>query len=484
MSQALTITQLVSNIKRTLESNPELSQVEVVGEISNLTKSKAGHWYFSLKDDSSKISCVMFYSQTLKISSPINEGDEVLVKGSVSMYTGTGTVQLVLSSMQHNGLGALYKKYIELRDQLHKQGYFNSSHKKGLPKYPMSIGVIVGAQSAAQADILKTLSSRWPIASVVMYESLVQGVLAPTQLIDKLKEADLHHHDVIILARGGGSLEDLWAFNDVELVMSIFEANTPIITGVGHEIDVTLVDYVADARGLTPTDAAIKATPDQHEVIQSFETVSNSLKLLIHKHLSQSQHQLKQVVNQSVLVRPQLMLLNHDVKLREYKEKLNQFHQQFTSVLVNFDKVQQKLNHQSQSLLNNWQSSLTLMNQRINQNMNSLLNQNKLQFKNYHQQIKVSKLLVDLEKNMNKVDNNLERLSLKFKQLLQLNSHKIQLYHEQLELKSPLNLLKKGYVLTYQNSKLVKSIHEINDKQPMTLQYIDGQVEVALKEKK
>lgn len=431
MSQPLTITQLVSTIKGVLESHPDLSKLESVGEISNLTKSQAGHWYFSLKDSKSKINCVMFGSSTLRLSTDFQVGDEVLIQGYVSVYTASGQVQIIVTSMSLYGQGALYKKYLELRDLLHKQGYFNQSHKKPIPKYPEVIGVIVGANSAAQADILQTLKSRWPIAKIKMYESLVQGISAPRQLIEKLKEADQGGCDVVILARGGGSIEDLWAFNDVELVMSIFEMKTPVITGVGHEIDITLVDYVADLRGLTPTDAAVHATPDQREVFKQLLSIDSTLVRLAQGLVSQNQRQLNQLVDKSVLNRPNILLVNRDYQLRELRGLLDQFYHRYQMISVNFDKLQAKLVEQNR-----------LFRFKTNQKLSSFNDQ----------------MLNKLQKQLNH------------------HHHKIDLLQQELALKSPHRLLDKGYLISYQNDLLIKSIKDINPSIPLKLVYRDGQV--------
>lgn len=482
MSQALTVSQLIYSIKKTLEENPNLNHVDCVGEISNLTKSKAGHWYFSLKDEKSKINCVMFYSQTLKISTPIQEGDEVLIKGSVSVYAGSGQVQVVISQMSLNGQGALYKKYLELRDMLHKQGYFNQSHKKEIPQYPMSIGVIVGAQSAAQADILKTLQSRWPIAQIKMYESLVQGVMAPAQLIDKVKEADLDDNDVVLLARGGGSLEDLWAFNDVELVMTIFKAKTPIITGVGHEIDVTLVDYVADLRGLTPTDAALKATPDQREIMTRLNETVHRLRMKVESQLQTASRHHKQIVTSSLLSRPQLLLVDKDQRLREVKESLNQYHYRFQSTLYQFDKVQQSLFQSMRVLLQKGSHDMRNVNLNLHTKLLSRIDKTTHKHSLITQNLLYSNPIKSLGQKRDKLDSITEKLSqnLEVKLNKQINAYK--LLEQQLQLKSPLNWLEKGYVLSIQDDQILRSIKQVDKDKPIKIVYKDGQLMTKVQE--
>ena len=437
MSQTpLSISEVVSKLKNVLESHPDFQTLSCVGEISNLTKSRAGHWYFSLKDDKAKINCVMFQSATLKISTPIEQGDEVLIKGHMSVYAGTGQVQIIVNEMSLYGQGALYQKYLELRDRLHKQGYFNKSHKKELPTYPLSIGVVVGAQSAAQADIIKTLQTRWPVANVVQYESLVQGQLAATQLIKRLNQADEDDHDVILLARGGGSLEDLWAFNDVDLVMTIFNMKTPIITGVGHEIDITLVDYVADKRGLTPTDAALQATPHLAEVLVNVTQVGQQLVNRLLLRYKQAQAGFDRLYHQSLLSRPSMLLADYHLASKETSNKLNDFLYRFKSIVNEYDKKQSTLFTQISSFSKSHQANLDLYNQQI--------------------------------------------LS-KIKERQSTEQQRIELLKTQLDLKSPLTIMSKGYLVSYQNDHLVKSVHDIDPKKPMTLKYHDGNTVVEVK---
>lgn len=482
MSQALSISQVVSTIKKSLESHPALSDIECVGEISNFYKASSGHWYFSLKDSKAKIDCVMFASNTLKVATKIQEGDEVIVKGYVSVYAASGKVQIVVSQLSLDGQGALYQKYLQLRDILHKKGYFNQEHKKEIPKYPMKIGVIVGGNSAAQADIQKTLASRWPSAKVLMYESLVQGALAPSQLISRLKEADQAQLDVILLARGGGSLEDLWAFNDLELVMTIYEAKTPIITGVGHEIDVTLVDYVADKRGLTPTDAAVIATPNQKEVRNEINLRLNQLNRFVLDKINSKRLEVNHLVKQSVLNRPNALIVDKDYQLRQNIQQLNQFLHHYQNLSYRFDKTQSKLFEQTRSII-----------YKGHQVLSSLTHQMKRQIDNKQTRFdrKHSLIQKDLlnRKPINKLNQSSSNIYDLRNELISVINKKIDkaqnkqvLSHQELTLKSPYRLLEKGYIISYQNDRLIRSVSDININQPIKLVYQDGHVQVKVKE--
>lgn len=435
MSQIKSITQVVNSIKSVLELSHELKNITCSGEISNLTKHASGHWYFSLKDSKSKINCVMFRRDNLKVNHSIADGDEVIVTGMVTIYGGNGQVQLVLSTMQLAGQGALYKKYLMLRDKLNKEGYFSKEHKKTLAKYPDSIGIISGHNSAALADILQTLSNRWPIAKISIYESLVQGPNAPENIINNLKIADQEGHDVIILGRGGGSLEDLWAFNNEELVKTIYHAKTPIVTGVGHEIDITLVDYVADLRGLTPTAAAQLATPDKDEILDLLASIDNHLVNKTRHHFNNLQLSYENTVARSILKRPNLLFIESSLKLQELSKKLDNFGLFITSLE---DKI--------------------------------VDSQQKLLVKSTYFKEKQIKLISDYQSQLqNKWLNNLSS-----------KKHDLQNLMTQLDLKSPLTIMKKGYLLSYQEGKLITNANQVNDQKQLNLQYYDGLINVKV----
>ncbi|NLC42275.1 MAG: exodeoxyribonuclease VII large subunit [Erysipelothrix sp.] len=427
----LSVSELVTQIKAIIDENPTLQQVSVQGEISNLTQYRSGHWYFSLKDDTAKINCVMFSRANARVSFKPKDGDKIMASGNVSVYVNTGQLQFILSDMKPAGLGDLHARYLELRDKLHKQGYFDQSHKKLLPKYPLSIGVIAGANSAALADIQQTLKTRWPIARITVYPSLVQGNTAPSQLIMRLQQADKAAHDVIILARGGGSLEDLWAFNDEGLVHEIFKSQTPIVSGVGHEIDVTLVDYVVDQRGLTPTAAAQLATPDQYEVYQILDTYESHLTQLMKHRLSQMSHQLNYLANSAYLRRPKQFIAQRQLILNQQVNSLRQY----TSRIEKKISEVKQLNH---TLVSKSQMFTTLQYQKLAQ-----------------------------------IDNSLNS---SLQKRLQSEKHGFALVLEKLNMLSPLSIMSKGYLLSFQEEQLIHSKFEIDSDKLITLQYHDGKV--------
>ena len=267
MSQNVySVSALVHYIKQTLDNDIRIQSILIKGEISNFTNHRSGHWYFTLKDARSKISCVMFSSHARRCNILLKEGMKVIVTASVSMYEAGGSVQLYVTAVRSDGLGDLFLQLEEVKKKLAAQGLFDPQKKKPLPQYPMRIGVITAKTGAAVQDILTTISRRWPLAEVVVYPSLVQGIQASGAIVENLRKADQGGHDVILLARGGGPIEDLWCFNEEAVARAVFAMHTVIVTGVGHETDTTLVDYVSDARAPTPTAAAELITPDLEEV--------------------------------------------------------------------------------------------------------------------------------------------------------------------------------------------------------------------------
>lgn len=262
-----TVRQLNHLIKNLLESAPFLKQISVKGEISNLTRHSSGHYYFSLKDAESQLACVLFRSQAAGLLFEPQAGDQVVVQADLTVYLARGNYQLLVTKMEKEGQGDLYARFLQLKAQLEAEGLFDSRKKKAIPRYPQRIGVVTSPTGAVIHDIQNTLNRRFPAVELVLVPSRVQGQEAVAELIQALRFIDKQPAiDVILLARGGGSLEDLWCFNDERLVRTMATLKTPIISAIGHETDFTLADFVADLRAPTPTAAAELAVPDQQEL--------------------------------------------------------------------------------------------------------------------------------------------------------------------------------------------------------------------------
>ena len=264
----VTVTQLNQYVKSLLDGNPLLSSVYISGEISNFTNHfKSGHLYFTLKDETAAVKAVMFKGQASKLTFEPESGMKVIVRARVSLYDRDGAYQIYVDAMQPDGVGALQKAYEQLKAKLEKEGLFDEKRKKPLPRFPRKVGVITAETGAAVRDIIHVLGRRYPLAEIVLCPVLVQGDGAPPQLIKALNDLNEQNAaDVIIIGRGGGSIEDLWAFNDEGVARAVAASKIPVISAVGHETDFTICDFVADLRAPTPSAAAELAVPDQNEL--------------------------------------------------------------------------------------------------------------------------------------------------------------------------------------------------------------------------
>ena len=263
----LTVSALNNYLKRKVDIDSQLQIIYIKGEISNLKRNiNSGHLYFTLKDEKSNISAIMYKGFANQLTFDLKNGDHVLIEASVSVYAVTGYNQLIVRTIEPDGIGVLYLQFEALKKKLYQEGLFDSKYKKDIPLYPGKIAVLSAYPSAALMDVMQTIKSRFPICRVIIFPIPVQGKDAYLYIVKTLKYVDQLKFNTIILARGGGSLEHLWNFNEETLARTIFELKTPIITGVGHETDFTICDYVSDFRALTPTAAAIKATPNPEKI--------------------------------------------------------------------------------------------------------------------------------------------------------------------------------------------------------------------------
>ncbi|MDR2464909.1 MAG: exodeoxyribonuclease VII large subunit, partial [Streptococcaceae bacterium] len=257
----LTISEITNYLHAKFIRDPHLQKVVLLGEISNF-RERPGHQYFSLKDTGAVMSALMFAPQFKKVKFKVEEGMSVIVVGNIGLYRPQGKYQITIESMEPYGIGALFQAFEETKARLQKEGLFEERVKQAVPKFPTRIAVITSESGAVIEDIKTTIKRRYPIAELVLFPTVVQGAYSKQSIVDNLRKADeMGNFDTIILGRGGGSFEDLWSFNEEEVVRAIFEAKTPIISSVGHETDTTLADLVADLRAATPTAAAEMATP-------------------------------------------------------------------------------------------------------------------------------------------------------------------------------------------------------------------------------
>ena len=262
----LKISDLNDYIKGMFDENSFLRKIYLKGEISNFKNHTRGHLYFTLKDETSRISAVMFYNSALSLKFKPEDGMNVLVTGRISCYPAQGTYQIYVETMVMDGLGNLYIEYEKLKKKLANEGLFDVRFKKTIPKYPKKIGIITASTGAAIRDILSTIKRRYPICETILFPSLVQGASAAPEIVRQIRRANEFDLDVLICGRGGGSIEDLWAFNEESVARAIFESKIPIISAVGHEVDYTIADFVADMRAPTPTGAAEMAVPTKKDI--------------------------------------------------------------------------------------------------------------------------------------------------------------------------------------------------------------------------
>ena len=288
--QELTVSSLLRYLKTRLDNDSNIQKIYVVGEISNYHRHFSGHLYFTLKDEKAAVNCVMFKSAAASLSFEPKTGDKVVVYANTSIFEASGQLQLYVLKMNPQGLGDLYARYEALKKKLTQEGKFDEEHKIEMEKiYPERVAVLVGDKSAAMSDIKICFSRRWPLCKVDYYPVLVQGSDAPKDIIPKLKEADKKGYDAIILARGGGSFEDLFCFNDEELVNTIYDLKTFLVTGIGHEQDFSLCDFAADLRAATPTAAVELITPDISDVIDLVDSYEESLKTSLYENYERKQ---------------------------------------------------------------------------------------------------------------------------------------------------------------------------------------------------
>jgi exodeoxyribonuclease VII large subunit len=286
-----TVSQLNREVRFMLEDGFALLWIE--GEISNFAAPHSGHWYFSLKDANAQVRCAMFRPQNRRLTVTPKDGMHVIIKARVSLYEGRGDFQLLVEHLEDAGVGKLQKEFEALKKKLSDAGLFNPAHKKSLPIFPQCIGVITSPTGAAIRDILSVLKRRFPSAPIIIYPTLVQGESASAAIVKALQTANRRQEcDVLILARGGGSLEDLWSFNEENVARAIYDSNIPIISGVGHEIDFTIADFVADVRAATPSAAAELVAPDRSELLASINVDKNHLSRLMKQKLQSFQQQL------------------------------------------------------------------------------------------------------------------------------------------------------------------------------------------------
>lgn len=432
----LSVTALTKYLKQKFDRDPYLQQVYLTGEISNFRLRINSHQYFSLKDDGAKISAIMFKGAFQKLRFTPEEGQKVLVIGRVSLYEGTGNYQIYIDHMEPDGVGALYQAFKVLQEKLAKEGLF-SAPKKALPRFPKRIGVITSPSGAVIRDIITTVKRRYPIAEIVLFPTLVQGNLAAENIAANIKKADSMNFDTLIIGRGGGSIEDLWPFNEEIVARAIFAAKTPLISSVGHETDTTIADLVADMRAATPTAAAELAVPVLLEELQKIKDYENRLTTSLRKIWQQKNQQFQHLIASYVLQQPQRLYEGLNLKLDLLTQQL-----------------QQAFSHQ-----------VKLENQKYQQLKEAFSKQDLTrQLQLYQQQI--SQLSLDL--------NRASQQALKIKQEV------FQKEVAALDLLSPLNILSRGYSYVTAKNQILKDSENVETGSKVVIHLAKGKLEAEV----
>ncbi len=293
-ARALSVSDVNRQIKTLLEQDLILEDIWVRGEVSNLSIPASGHAYFTLKDEKSSLKCVIWRSYlTGSSNSALRNGNAVETHGKISVYERDGIYQLYADEVRPIGLGKFFEEFIRLKEKLEKEGLFDPERKKNLPEMPKVIGIVTSATGAALQDMLNTIRKRWPLAEVLLSPAAVQGTEAPAELFNAFVRLEREEPDVILIGRGGGSIEDLWAFNDEFLARRISNSNIPVVSGIGHETDFTLVDFVADVRAPTPTGAAVLATPDMQEIRGYIDNLSVQMNDIVMEKVQSAERELQ-----------------------------------------------------------------------------------------------------------------------------------------------------------------------------------------------
>lgn len=344
----ITVSTLNRYLKNKFDTDPNIQRVSLKGEISNFKGHTRGHLYFTLKDEEGRINAVMFSFNASKLTFVPEDGMKVLVTGRVSVYPPTGSYQIYVEEMESDGLGNLYLMYEALKKELAEKGLFDAGHKKQIPKYPHRIGIVTAPTGAAIKDILSTIKRRYPICETIIFPCLVQGELAKDDIVKAINEAEKYDLDVLIVGRGGGSYEDLWAFNEKSVAYAIYNCSIPVISAVGHEIDFTIADFVADLRAPTPTGAAEMAVPNMADLFTFLEQIKIRCTSTISNKININKKHLLDLKDSYVLKNP---LAVYEIKEQKLSNLIDILNNTITNRLTN---AKLKYNHIKENyILNN-----------------------------------------------------------------------------------------------------------------------------------
>lgn len=427
----VTVSALTKYIKYKFDKDPHLGRVYLTGEISNF-RLRPTHQYFSLKDENAIISATMFQSAFKKIQFRPEEGMKVLVIGKVSVFEKSGQYQINIEHMEPDGIGALFLAYEQLKKKLESEGLF-SLPKKPIPQFPKKIAILTSESGAVIQDIQTTVARRFPIVQLVLYPTVVQGVHAVNSILKNLDLVEQEDYDVVIIGRGGGSIEDLWAFNEEPVVRRVAELSIPVISSVGHETDTTLIDFVSDMRAATPTAAAEIATPVLMEIHQQLRNLQTRLEQALTRQLQIKRERMQALANANIFQNPERIYQVYQQRVDQLELRLQQMMQQ---------SVQQK----RQQLLKN---------------------QHRLELGSPSRRVQTEKQALQY------LAKRLEQAQI---QLMKDKKQQFQRAIQQLDLLSPLKIMNRGYGILQQEETIIKSVEQLEVKQELTIQLVDGTV--------
>lgn len=439
-SSYLSVKALTKYIKRKFEADPHLREVYVKGELSNVKIHTSGHIYFTLKDDGARINATMFRGQAAKLSFRPEEGMQVFIRGDVNVYEVGGTYQLYAQTMEPDGIGGLFVAFNQLKERLQKEGLFNPNFKQPIPLYPQTIGVLTATTGAAIRDICTTIGRRYPQAEICIYPTLVQGASAAADIVKNIQLANKQAMcDVLIVGRGGGSIEDLWAFNEEIVARAIFESRIPIISAVGHETDTTIADFVADLRAPTPTAAAEIAVPNRQELYQRVLKGQSHMHQMMTARLHFERTRLTKLQNAYPLAMPERLY-------RPFTEKLAQMDTQLQNA-----------------------TSLYFMKQR-----NALERmQTHLRMQSPQQQVTYAK---------RQLDSITQQLTRSVFANIQQNRRQFDGVIRTLGALNPLAIMHKGFNVSYKDGKVVKSVDQLSPEDLVEVAFHDGTAKAKILE--
>lgn len=432
LEQYLSVSALTKYIKAKLEGDKHLFSILLKGEVSNFKRHSRGHFYFTLKDEGAQISAIMFSRDADRIEFSPKEGDHVLVSGRISLYEPSGTYSIQVTTMKLDGIGELYLKYEQLKKDLELKGYFKLEHKKAIPKFPKIIGVVTSPTGAVIEDIKNTVSRRYLLTEIHLYPALVQGPGSAESIRNQILLANARNEvDVLIVGRGGGSIEDLWGFNEMPVIQAIYDSKIPIITAIGHETDFTISDFVSDLRAPTPTAAAELATPNVVDI-----------KIRIKENLEQIEYKVSQYFGQR---KTELMYLDQRLDRLSPEMKL--------------DQLKTDLKKYTIDLSRNYSYQLENKKYRID-TMKQMMRSPEEKIRSYQ----------------DRRENLLMRLSRNMESIRDLKIHQFDLLRNSLNALNPLMLMEKGFAVASIDEKVITSVHDININDQLSIRFKDGSI--------